>query len=43
VAEQLGHADVQMVFQIYGKFIPEDYKRQRARPGLRVVADRADA
>lgn len=39
VAEQLGHADAQMVYQVYGKFIAEDYKRQRAKPGLRVVGD----
>jgi integrase len=37
VAEQLGHEDAQMVFQVYGKFIAEDYQRQKARPGLRAV------
>lgn len=30
VAQQLGHADVQMVFRTYGKFIPEDYQKPRA-------------
>lgn len=29
VAQQLGHADVQMVFKVYGKFIREDYLRPR--------------
>lgn len=29
VAQQLGHEDVQMVFQTYGKFIPTDYQRPR--------------
>jgi integrase len=29
VAQQLGHVDVQMVFQTYGKFIPADYQRPR--------------
>lgn len=37
VAQQLGHVDVQMVFQIYGVFIPEDYQRPKA-PALRLVA-----
>lgn len=37
VAEQLGHVDVQMVFKIYGKFIAQDYQKQRAQPGLRIV------
>lgn len=36
VAQQLGHVDVQMVFKVYGKFIPADYKRPRAS-ALRVV------
>ena len=27
VAQQLGHVDVQMVFRIYGKFIPADYRK----------------
>lgn len=31
VAQQLGHVDVQMVFQTYGKFISTDYKRPRAQ------------
>lgn len=30
VAQQLGHVDVQMVFKVYGKFIPADYKRPTA-------------
>jgi len=30
LAEQLGHVDVQMVFQTYGKFIPEDYQKPKA-------------
>lgn len=30
VAQQLGHVDVQMVFRIYGKFIPADYQKPRA-------------
>lgn len=37
VAQQLGHVDVQMVFRIYGKFIPQDYQKPRAT--LRVVGD----
>jgi integrase len=37
VAEQLGHADVQMVFKIYGKFIPQDYQKPKAQPALRAV------
>jgi len=37
VAEQLGHIDVQMVFQTYGKFISKDYQRQSAQPTLRIV------
>lgn len=36
VAQQLGHVDVQMVFKIYGKFIPQDYQKPKA-PRLRVV------
>lgn len=36
VAQQLGHVDVTMVFQVYGKFIAEDYQKPRA-PKLRVV------
>lgn len=34
VAQQLGHADVTMVFQTYGKFISSDYQR----PRLQLVA-----
>lgn len=37
VAQQLGHTDVTMVFQIYGKFISEDYQKPKA-PKLRVIA-----
>lgn len=38
VAEQLGHIDVQMVFQTYGKFIPQDYQRpKQTAPALRLV------
>ena len=36
VAEQLGHVDVQMVFQVYGKFIPQDYQRPKAT-GLKIA------
>ena len=31
VSEQLGHVDVTMVFQTYGKFISEDYKKPKAQ------------
>lgn len=37
VAEQLGHADVTMVFQTYGKFIPDDYQKPTRQPNLKVV------
>jgi integrase len=37
VADQLGHVDVQMVFRTYGKFIAQDYQRQKAQPTLRVA------
>jgi integrase len=30
VAQQLGHVDVQLVFRVYGKFIPADYQRPQA-------------
>ncbi|HEX7687382.1 MAG TPA: DUF3596 domain-containing protein [Burkholderiaceae bacterium] len=30
VAQQLGHANVQMVFQVYGKFISDDYQPPKA-------------
>lgn len=30
VAQQLGHVDVEMVFRVYGKFIPADYQRPKA-------------
>lgn len=29
IAQQLGHVDIQMVMQTYGKFIPQDYQRPR--------------
>jgi len=29
VAQQLGHADVEMVFRVYGKFIRQDYRRPK--------------
>jgi integrase len=37
VAQQLGHIDVQMVFRIYGKFIPADYRKPTVE--LKVVAN----
>jgi integrase len=37
VAEQLGHADVQLVYTTYGKFIREDYLKPKQQPALRVV------
>lgn len=37
VAQQLGHVDVQMVFRIYGKFIPQDYQKPKAQ--LRAVGN----
>jgi integrase len=37
VAQQLGHVDVTMVYQTYGKFIPQDYQRPKAT-ALKVVA-----
>jgi integrase len=41
VAQQLGHVDVQMVFKVYGKFIPQDYRRPKetSKPALRVVGE----
>jgi integrase len=36
VAQQLGHVDVQMVFKVYGKFIPQDYQQPKA-PALKLV------
>lgn len=30
VAQQLGHVDVEMVFRVYGKFIPADYAKPKA-------------
>ncbi len=38
VAEQLGHADVQLVYTTYGKFIRADYLKPKQQPGLRVVS-----
>lgn len=37
VAQQLGHVDVQMVFKIYGKFIPADYQKPKVQ--LRIVGN----
>lgn len=38
VASQLGHVDVQLVFRVYGKFIPQDYQKpQAAAPALKRV------
>lgn len=37
VAEQLGHADVQLVYTTYGKFIRADYLKPKQQPALRVV------
>ena len=37
VAEQLGHADVTMVFTTYGKFIPKDDPKPKMQPNLKVV------
>ena len=37
LAEQLGHVDVQMVFQIYGKFIAADFRKPATARPLRVV------
>ncbi len=31
VARQLGHVDVQMVFKIYGEFIPQDYQKPKVQ------------
>jgi len=36
VASQLGHVDAQLVFKVYGKFIPQDYQKPQA-PALRAV------
>ena len=30
IADQLGHADVEMVFRVYGKFIAADFQRPSA-------------
>ena len=37
VGEQLGHADVSLVFSTYGKFIHEDYQKPTRQPNLKVV------
>lgn len=40
MAEQLGHADVEMVFRVYGKFIPKDYQKpqtEKPKADLRLV------
>lgn len=39
IAQQLGHVDAQMVFKVYGKFIPQDYQRAKEKPTLRVVGN----
>ena len=31
VADQLGHADVEMVFRVHGKFIAADFQRPKAQ------------
>lgn len=38
VAQQLGHVDVTMVFQTYGKFISEDYQKPKTPPRLKLVS-----
>lgn len=38
VAQQLGHVDVQMVFKVYGKFIPADYQKPKATARLRLAS-----
>jgi integrase len=30
IADQLGHADVEMVFRVYGKFSAADFQRPKA-------------
>lgn len=37
LAGQLGHVDVQLVFKVYGKFIPQDYKRPPGQQRLTAV------
>jgi integrase len=38
VASQLGHVDVQLVYRVYGKFIPQDYQKPTAAgPALKRV------
>lgn len=36
-AQQLGHVNVQMFFQVYGKFIPQDFQKPKV-PVLKRVA-----
>ena len=40
VAQQLGHADVEMVFRVYGKFIGQDYQRPKLQALRRVMVDK---
>jgi integrase len=37
VSEQLGHADVGLVYLTYGKFIREDYQKPKQAAPLRAV------
>ena len=37
VADQMGHVDVTMVFQTYGKFIHKDYQKPAVPPNLKAV------
>lgn len=37
LAEQLGHADVQMIYTVYGKFIAKDFQKPKMQPNLKVV------
>ncbi|PZP30473.1 MAG: integrase [Roseateles depolymerans] len=37
VAAQLGHVDVQMVYKVYGKFIPQDFQKPRLTAVKRVA------
>jgi integrase len=41
VAQQLGHVDIQMFCQIYGKFIREDYQRPKATSNTKAPALKA--
>lgn len=37
VSEQLGHADVQLVYTTYGKFVREDYQKPKQQPKLKLL------